>query len=717
MDFSIKKHLIAGIGCFFLLFAGAALPQDNQDLLSLSLEDLLNLEIFSASKRSENVFDSPLSSTVISKEEIESAGVTGIEEIFRLVPGFIVREETNGNFDVHIRGNDNIPPGNFIFFSENMMSLVMIDGRTVFNNMNGGILWETLPISVHDIDRVEIIRGPASALYGPNAVTGVINFITRKPEDRPAALDGSFTQGTPKTRLADAAVTASLADNRFKVRVSGLYEERNRFEEDYYSFVTGRYGPPTGLFDYINGSQASDGERFWKHDRAKERMAGSVSLFGDLNDNAHLFLAGGAEESKSQAVLMEMTSTPLSVRESSTRFFNGTADFYGLTAQFSGNSGTRNIQVGNDAGKFDLTTLDGSLEYEFTLGPAIIRPGISYQRVVYADMPYAGGDGRGLLNGEKKLTNSAAFIRSEFNPVDRLRLIAALRMDRYNHPDNDYFTYQFAGTYRFTEKTLGRLVYSRANRGPFMLDVHVDYNEHPEGALIQYRGIPDLTLPTMDMLELGFRKKISDNIQLDIEAFYTKTDHFTTFEPDVMNLTAEGLLIMYHYKNIEAVARQFGCTANLEFAFSSTLRGRMFGTLQKTTLDNFDQRISPLVINPVESIFLLPEYETVSITHKQTPAFYGGLNISYHPFSRMNINASLYYLGGHVYRHDFASYDENTGQTEVSGKFIPLIHVDYRLVSNFSVFLTAKNFFQDSAEFGFSDRIGALVMTGCSITM
>ena len=167
---------------FFLSLGLKVYGQDvDQDLFDLSLEELMNIEIVSASKKSESSFKSPLASTVLTKDEIMASGATTIEEALRLVPGLLVREETNGNFDVHIRGNDNLPPGNFTFYSENSMSLVMIDGRPVYNYINGGTFWESLPISLVDVERIEVVRGPSTALYGPNAVTGAINIITRDP--------------------------------------------------------------------------------------------------------------------------------------------------------------------------------------------------------------------------------------------------------------------------------------------------------------------------------------------------------------------------------------------------------------------------------------------------------------------------------------------------------------------------------------------------------
>jgi len=145
------------------------------NLFDLDLEALMNIDIYSVSKKVESLFDAPLSASVLTREEIINSGATSIPEALRLVPGLIVREKTNGNYDVHIRGNDDVL-GAKLLYSENTMSLVMIDNRIVYSYLQGGTFWETLPVSVNDIKRIEVIRGPASALYGPNAVMGVIHI-------------------------------------------------------------------------------------------------------------------------------------------------------------------------------------------------------------------------------------------------------------------------------------------------------------------------------------------------------------------------------------------------------------------------------------------------------------------------------------------------------------------------------------------------------------
>src|SRR5450432_2364771 len=168
---------------FFLTGFNDAFGQhDSLRLDDLSLKDLLNVKIVSVSKNSESLFDAPLSASVVTREEIRKSGSTSIMEALRLVPGMIVREQSNGNYDIHLRGMDNVPPNAPFDVTSNTTTLVMIDNRPVYNYLRGGTFWETLPVDINDVEKIEVVRGPAAALYGPNAVNGVINIITRQAE-------------------------------------------------------------------------------------------------------------------------------------------------------------------------------------------------------------------------------------------------------------------------------------------------------------------------------------------------------------------------------------------------------------------------------------------------------------------------------------------------------------------------------------------------------
>ena len=167
----------------YILFAGIiycsiSYSQDDDVYKDMSLDELLNIDVVvTASKKPEDLFEAPLSVTIIKKDQILKAGCRSIVEALRLSPGMIVRETTPGNFDVQIRGFDDVTKNLYIPLPLNTNILVMIDNRIVYSYYSGGTMWETLPIDISDVERIEIVRGPASALYGPNAVNGVINII------------------------------------------------------------------------------------------------------------------------------------------------------------------------------------------------------------------------------------------------------------------------------------------------------------------------------------------------------------------------------------------------------------------------------------------------------------------------------------------------------------------------------------------------------------
>src|SRR6188768_1063761 len=178
--------------------------EGGDDLYTLSLEELMNIPINSASKKDETLFDAPLSSYTITRADIDKSGATRIMEALRLAPGVIVREQTNGVYDIHIRGLDNILRTSEAYTKSNLTTLVMIDNRPVFNHNLGGTFWETLPIDLNDVERIEIVRGPSAPLFGPNAVTGVINIMTKRSSAK-RYVNANVQYGTPSTTIANAA--------------------------------------------------------------------------------------------------------------------------------------------------------------------------------------------------------------------------------------------------------------------------------------------------------------------------------------------------------------------------------------------------------------------------------------------------------------------------------------------------------------------------------
>ncbi len=165
---------LACSACLLLtpLYTNAESPNE---LLGMSLEKLMSMEtlIVSASKTDQKVADSAAAVFVISKEDIRRSGSTHIADILKMVPGLISAKNSSSEWVVAIRGFAGKFTGDV---------LVMIDGRSVFSSLQNTVNWDEQNLALEDIERIEVVRGPGGSLWGSNAVNGVINIITKSPD-------------------------------------------------------------------------------------------------------------------------------------------------------------------------------------------------------------------------------------------------------------------------------------------------------------------------------------------------------------------------------------------------------------------------------------------------------------------------------------------------------------------------------------------------------
>src|SRR3954467_11766914 len=143
-------------------------------LKTLSLEELSQIEVTTPSKTPTPAFRTAGAIAVITSDDIKRSGVLSIPEALRLAPGVEVARIDGNKWSIGVRG----------FGSRLSRSvLVLIDGRTVYTTFFAGTYWEVQDTVMDDIDRIEVIRGPGGTIWGPNAVNGVINVITKSTKD------------------------------------------------------------------------------------------------------------------------------------------------------------------------------------------------------------------------------------------------------------------------------------------------------------------------------------------------------------------------------------------------------------------------------------------------------------------------------------------------------------------------------------------------------
>ena len=169
-----RSPVKAAIPAFLSLFAGGAHAADSSfDLGDLSLEQLADIRVTTASRVEEYLHDAAASVFVITGDEIRRSGVTSIPEALRLAPGLEVARRNAHAWSVSIRG-----------FNGDLANklLVLIDGRSVYSPLYAGVFWDVQDTLLEDVDRIEVIAGPGGTLWGANAVNGVINIITKSAE-------------------------------------------------------------------------------------------------------------------------------------------------------------------------------------------------------------------------------------------------------------------------------------------------------------------------------------------------------------------------------------------------------------------------------------------------------------------------------------------------------------------------------------------------------
>lgn len=180
--------------------AGAA--GDTDDLLSLSLEELANVPVTAASRSDVALWSTPAETHVIRREDILRSGVTTLADALRLAPGVEVARVTSQAWSVTMRG-----------FNGDLSNklLVLIDGRSVYSPLFGGVYWDLQDYLLDDVERIELVGGPGGALWGANAVSGVINVVTRSAGASPG-VSVEVGGGEQERRFASARAARAMSE-------------------------------------------------------------------------------------------------------------------------------------------------------------------------------------------------------------------------------------------------------------------------------------------------------------------------------------------------------------------------------------------------------------------------------------------------------------------------------------------------------------------------
>ncbi|HEV2673766.1 MAG TPA: TonB-dependent receptor [Aliidongia sp.] len=462
------------------IMAGIVSPaaaQTIDELRQLSIEELANVQISSVSKTSGPLSDAPAAVYVISHEDIVRSGLTRIPELLRLAPNLEVAQLSPTSYAISARGFN---VGNNASLSDKL--LVLVDGRSVYTPLFGGVYWDMQQVLPENIERIEVISGPGATLWGANAVNGVINIITRKASDTQG---GVLTIGAGNLeRSASLQYGGKIGDNlTYRVHAEGAY-----------------YSP----YQVPGGPDASDS---WSKPQGGFRIdwtpAGdALSLQGDIYQASEA--PNGSIGGRDMLASWQH------------QLGNGSLQ---LQAYFD--EAKRYLDDGN--GGFSIATYDVEFQHSFTLGARNSIVWGAGDRVISYHFE---NTALAFVPAGQTLNLSDIFGQDTIGLSDRVKLTLGLKLE--NDPFADTEPLPSARiSWKVTDDALLWSAVSRAIRAPTPVDR--DLVESLGGAPF-LTGSQSFVPEVLTAYEVGTRIQASPRLSFSVSSFYNVYDDLRTIE-------------------------------------------------------------------------------------------------------------------------------------------------------------------------------------------
>ena len=729
----LKPLLFAGTLALITSSLLAQTDSTKTDFLEMSLEDLMNVPIVSASKEKESSFDAPLTSCVITRQEMNNMGATSIPDALKFCPAIIVREMANGSYDVSIRGGiDGLP--SYQFQNTNTTILAMIDNRPVFSNFQGGTYWQNLPVEIADVERIEVVYGPNAPMYGPNAVSGVINIITRKEYgNKPTIVHANIQKGI--STMYSAYIGHKISD-KLEINASGNVAERMRSKEEYYLAGQDRFT------DSVSLTSLDYSARF--PIRAESMKKNGLNFNINYTPTKDIFVNFNSSYNNNQTLAQLQVNTPLNVSTNNSNSHMLRAELYNFTVQSSYLYGTQGLLGNERPYQHDYTTFDNYIDYNWKLKSKLsIRPAFAFQRASIDDRKYTiDENASGLFNNSGIITNFSGSLKIDYKPIDMVRIIAAIRADKFSQPDKVYPSYQFAANIKPSENHIFRVAAGRSYNSSFLVPTFANLllfdvtstSPIPIGNIntnTQFRllGNADRQLLQNDMYEIGYKSQMGKNVQMDVSIFNQTFQNFSVFVIQPANVTQSatgipptatvnvGIKITNTPQNLDMKVMQNGVSLSVLFVSTNKIISfKPHFTLQQTTIKDYQKYFFAVgANNPPQGTGLDLSIKS-NETSKATPNWYGGFTLNINPLKRLNLGLSGYYFDQSVQTTN-GGQNSQTGLITpksvdaINGKAMFNAHLTYKIHDNISLGLNARNMFNDNSREGWgTDKIGSQLL-------
>jgi iron complex outermembrane receptor protein len=493
---------------FAFLLAGSCFAQS--DLSELNLEQLGQVKVTSASRKSENLSTAAAAIYVLSGEAILNGGFRNLPDALRTVPGLYGAQTDAHIWQISARG-----------FSDlyNNKMLVLVDGRSVYTPLYGGVYWDTLDIPVENIARVEIIRGPGGTLWGANAVNGVINIVTKQASD---------AQGT----LVSATINKDEGYTT-TVRQGGMLGSKL----GYYAYGRASYWEPL---------RAPSGAPI--PNRLMLPQAG-LRLDWELNEKNLITVEGGAYDGRIRSTQF-LSLTP------STTVLKGNNVLVRWKHEFSTRASTDTFAYCDWYSRFSLppdsrNTCDVEFQHNFEWNP---RNSLVWGGAFSTTGDNLAANSEMFTRLRRRNSVESAFVQYGLALIpDRLRLIAGTKIEHNGYTGAEYQP-QIRAVWTPRQQHAFWASVSRAvrvpSRGESDLDMHtVVPNVGPGGlpVLLDIYGSNELEAEHLHAYEAGYRYQ-ANSFTFDVATYYNDYNN-RIVQRQTMAMLPSGLLLDYNYMN------------------------------------------------------------------------------------------------------------------------------------------------------------------------
>jgi iron complex outermembrane receptor protein len=483
---------------------GQEAPQKPDDLANASLEDLMKVEVTSVSKKEQTLSRTAAAVFVITQEDIERSGATNIPDLLRIVPGLNVAQINAGAWAISARGLNGQ-------FSNEL--LVLVDGRNVYTPSFGGVFWDLLDLPLENIERIEVIRGPGAAVWGENAVNGVVSIIRKKAGDTKGGIVSTGGGNTDPT-FSTVQYGGSIKSN-FDYRAYAKYFD---------------------IHD-MRGNGVGDGGDGWHVLRGGFRTDSTLSERDSLVVEGDIYTGREGDPTYTLPSILSPAPVPVEI------FINVSGGYLESIWRHTASSrsdftltGTYDTYERGDLLNDHRKTESLDFKHHYTLGERNeLVWGATYR---HTSGESVGGTWLSLIPPDQSENIFSVFVQDEFAAIqDKLYLTLGSKFE--NNTCSGFAVMPTArALYALNQRQSLWAAVSRAVRSPAETDVSLRANVGavtlPDGMLaaVSSFGNPHVKDEGLVAYEAGYRTMITSRLSLDLAAYYNDYDNQNTDEPE-----------------------------------------------------------------------------------------------------------------------------------------------------------------------------------------